>query len=250
MEAIAKLFHQVDFLKGLGVNAADNVTPSSSVAPFIDHTLLRADATQNQIQALCEEAIQFGFHCVCINPYWVPLCADILASAKPLVCTVIGFPLGATASSVKVTEAQWCVDKGASELDMVINIGALKSQDYSAVQQDIQKVVKSVPTARVKVILETGLLSEEEKHIACQIAGEAQAHFVKTSTGFSGTGATLDDVKLMNIYVGNAMGVKASGGIRTYDQAVRFLEAGANRIGTSCGPQILKEGHLNTTSSL
>ncbi len=217
----------------------EGVTPSSSLASSIDHTLLRADATEDDIKRLCEEAIENQFFSVCINPYWISLCKEILSASPAIVCSVVGFPLGATATLVKTTEAHWCVEQGASEIDMVMAIGALKSKQFQMVESDIREVVKVAAPARVKVILETALLTHEEKRLACQIAIQAGAHFVKTSTGFAKTGANPADIMLMRECVGDLLGVKASGGIRTRLDAEALIKAGASRLGTSAGPAIM-----------
>ncbi len=217
----------------------EGVTPSSSLASSIDHTLLRADATEDDIKRLCEEAIENQFFSVCINPYWISLCKEILSASPVIVCSVVGFPLGATATLVKTTEARWCVEQGASEIDMVMAIGALKSKQFQMVESDIREVVKVAAPARVKVILETALLTHEEKRLACQIAVQAGAHFVKTSTGFAKAGANPADILLMRECVGDLLGVKASGGIRTHLDAEALIKAGASRLGTSAGPAIM-----------
>lgn len=213
-----------------------------SLAKMIDHTLLKPDATPDQIAQLCFEARKYQFASVCVNPTWVKLCAQLLAGSPVKVCTVIGFPLGATASEVKAFEAANAIDQGATEIDMVINIGALKARELEVVAQDIRGVVK-VAHARgaiVKVILETSLLTDEEKTIACMLSKEAGADFVKTSTGFAGGGATVHDVALMRRVVGPEMGVKASGGVRTYEDAESMIKAGATRIGASAGVKIVQ----------
>lgn len=213
-----------------------------SLAGMIDHTLLKPDATPDQIAQLCFEARKHGFASVCVNPAWVPLCAQLLQGSPVKVCTVIGFPLGASASEVKAFETQKAIDQGATEIDMVLNIGALKARDLEQVARDIRGVV-TVAHARgpiVKVILETVLLTDEEKTIACLIAKEAGADFVKTSTGFAGGGATVHDIALMRRVVGPEMGVKASGGVRTYEDAESMVKAGATRIGASAGVKILQ----------
>lgn len=212
------------------------------LAGMIDHTLLKPDATPDQIAQLCFEARKYGFASVCINPGWVSLCAQLLQGSPVKVCTVIGFPLGATASEVKAFETQNAIDHGATEIDMVINVGALKARDLDLVAKDIRGVV-NVAHARgpiVKVILETVLLTDEEKTIACLIAKEAGADFVKTSTGFASGGATVHDVALMRRVVGPEMGVKASGGVRTYEDAENMIKAGATRIGASAGVKIIQ----------
>lgn len=212
----------------------------AELAKLIDHTLLKPDATEEQIRKLCEEAKTYGFMSVCVNPHWVPLCAELLRGTDVKVCTVIGFPLGANRSEIKAVEAEDAVARGAAEVDMVINIGALKSKQYDVVRNDIRAVVDAVkPEALVKVIIETCLLTDEEKVKACELAKEAGADFVKTSTGFSTGGATVADVALMRRTVGPEMGVKASGGVRDYETALAMVRAGANRIGASAGVAIL-----------
>ncbi|MDI6739599.1 MAG: deoxyribose-phosphate aldolase [Candidatus Edwardsbacteria bacterium] len=209
---------------------------------MIDHTLLKPDATQEQIAQLCFEARKHGFASVCVNPTWVELCAQLLAGSEVKVCTVIGFPLGATAPEVKAFEARNAIDHGAAEIDMVINIGALKARDLELVAKDIRGVVAAAHArdAIVKVILETTLLSDEEKTIACLLSKEAGADFVKTSTGFASGGATVHDIELMRRAVGPEMGVKASGGVRTYEDAESMIRAGATRIGASAGVKIIQ----------
>jgi len=217
----------------------------AEIARLIDHTLLKADATETEVRALCTEALQYGFASVCVNPWYVALCAELVAGSAVRVCTVIGFPLGATLPQVKTFEAQKAIEEGAHEVDMVINLGALKSGKFEAVEADIRRVVEAAHRgdAICKVIIETALLSHDEKIRASQIAIEAGADFVKTSTGFSTSGATESDVRLMRQAVGDSVGVKASGGIRSLDALRRMVEAGANRIGTSSGVQILREFH-------
>jgi len=219
------------------------VIPSdTSLAGMIDHTLLKPDATQQEIAQLCFEARKHNFASVCVNPTWVSLCAQLLQGSQVKVCTVIGFPLGATAPEVKAFETQTAIDHGATEIDMVINIGALKARDLELVARDIHGVVR-VTHARgyiVKVILETALLTDEEKTIASLISKEAGADFVKTSTGFASGGATVHDVALMRKAIGPEMGVKASGGVRTYEDAESMIKAGATRIGASAGVKIIQ----------
>ncbi len=237
------------------VNAgADRLTSTLGIIPgnmelakTIDHTLLKPDATQDQVAQLCFEARKFGFASVCVNPTWVELCAQLLKGSEVKVCTVIGFPLGATAPEVKSFEAQNAINHGASEIDMVINIGALKARDLELVAKDIRGVVTTshASGAITKVIIETALLTDEEKSIACLLSKEAGADFVKTSTGFAGGGATVHDVELMRKAVGPEMGVKASGGVRTYEDAENMLRAGATRIGASAGVKII-QGPSNT----
>jgi deoxyribose-phosphate aldolase len=211
------------------------------VAHMIDHTLLKPDVTPDQIAQLCFEARKYEFASVCINPGHVALSASLLQGTKVKVCTVIGFPLGASAPEVKAFETETALRDGATEIDMVINIGALKGKDHTLVAQDIAGVVRVAHAANalVKVIIETALLTEEEKVAACLLAKEAGADYVKTSTGFSGGGATVEDISLMRRVVGPAMGVKASGGVRDYDDARHLVDAGATRIGASAGVKIL-----------
>jgi deoxyribose-phosphate aldolase len=213
-----------------------------ALARMIDHTLLKADATPDQIAQLCFEARKYGFASVCINPAWVNLCAQLLAGSSVKVCTVIGFPLGATAPEVKAFECRNSLDHGATEIDMVINIGALKARDLELVARDIRGVVVDAHArgAIVKVIIEAVLLTDEEKTIACLLSKEAGADFVKTSTGFAGGGATVHDVALMRRVVGPEMGVKAAGGVRTYADAESMIKAGATRVGASAGVKIIQ----------
>ena len=209
-------------------------------AKLIDHTLLRPTATRADIETLCAQARQYGFCSVCVNPYWVPVAKQALQGSEVKVCTVIGFALGATTSAAKAFEAQEAVKNGADELDMVINLGALKPQDYEAVLQDI-KAVRQVCAGHVlKVIIETSQLTDEEKVKACELAASAGADFVKTSTGFNGNGATAADVALMRKSIPAAMQVKASGGIRTRADFDAMLAAGATRIGASAGIKIVE----------
>jgi len=218
------------------------IPPDQKLARMIDHTLLKPDATQQEIAQLCFEARKYGFASVCVNPTWVSLCAQLLQGSAVKVCTVIGFPLGATSSESKAFETETATKQGATEIDMVINIGALKARDLDTVARDIRGVV-NVAHARgiiVKVIIETTLLTDEEKTIASLISKEAGADFVKTSTGFAGGGATVHDVELMRKAVGPQMGVKASGGVRTYEDAASMIKAGATRIGASAGVKILQ----------
>ena len=210
------------------------------LAARIDHTLLKPDAREADVARLCEQAIRYQFATVCVNSIWVPLCAKLLADSPTAVCTTVGFPLGAVISSAKVYETEQAVAAGADEVDMVVWIGGLRDGKTDEVQAEIAGVVAAAAPAIVKVILETGLLTQEEKRTACRLAHDAGAHFVKTSTGF-GAGATTDDVALLRASVGRAMGVKASGGIRTRADALAMLGAGANRIGTSSGVAIIEE---------
>jgi len=212
------------------------------LAHFIDHTLLKPDATRDQIIQLCDEARKYRFASVCVNSTNVKLSAQQLSGSDVSVCTTVGFPLGATLTEVKVFEAQQAIRDGASEVDMVINVGALKSEDYELVKRDIVSVARACHASNVllKVIIETALLSDEEKEIACQLAMTAGADFVKTSTGFGPGGATLEDVALMRRVVGPTVGVKAAGGIRTYEDARKMIEAGASRIGASGSVKIME----------
>lgn len=223
------------------VGAGPNLGPiHSELAALIDHTLLKPDATEEQITKLCEEAAQCGFASVCVNPCWVRLCRDLLRGSKVKVCTVIGFPLGATTCESKAFETQTAIEHGADEIDMVINIGKLKSGDYDYLERDIRAVVETTKTRGiVKVILETCLLTDEEKIKGSLLAKRAGAAFVKTSTGFSKGGATLGDVALMRKVVGSNVGVKASGGVRDRESAVKMVEAGATRLGASASVTIV-----------
>lgn len=209
-------------------------------AKFIDHTLLKPDATQTQIDSIVDEAKQYGFKSVCINPTHVKHAAEQLLNTEVLVCTVIGFPLGASTTETKVFETENAIAHGASEIDMVINIGALKAQRFEEVQKDIEGVVGAANGKTVKVIIETCLLTDEEKVKACELSKAAGADFVKTSTGFNGGGATVEDVQLMKQTVGDALEVKASGGVRNLEDFNNMLEAGATRIGASAGVQIIQ----------
>jgi deoxyribose-phosphate aldolase len=222
------------------VGAAPGVgAVEANLARMIDHTLLKNDATRDEVVKLCDEARKHQFASVCINTTWVPLCRTLLANSGVMVCTVVGFPLGAMAPTAKAYEAREAVRQGAQEIDMVINLGALKSRDYETVFEDICRVVKASGRAAVKVILETGQLTDDEKIIACTLSKLAGAAFVKTSTGFGKGGATIEDVALMRRVVGSDMGVKASGGVRTQEDALRMRQAGANRIGASASVAIV-----------
>ncbi|WP_148876740.1 deoxyribose-phosphate aldolase [Streptococcus sp. Marseille-P7375] len=207
---------------------------------YIDHTLLKADASQEQIETLIEEAKKYDFASVCVNPTWVNFAAQALKATDVKVCTVIGFPLGANTPELKAFETSDAIQNGANEIDMVINIGALKSRNFDLVERDIRAVVEAAKGTLVKVIIETCLLTDDEKVKACQIAQKAGADFVKTSTGFSTGGATVEDVALMRKTVGPDMGVKASGGARSYEDALAFIKAGATRIGASSGVAIME----------
>lgn len=209
-------------------------------ARMIDHTLLKAEATKEQIEKLCAEAKQFNFASVCVNPTWVKRSSELLQGTDVLVCTVIGFPLGANMPAVKAFEAKDAIANGAKEVDMVINIGALKDKNYELVQADIAAVVEAAKdSALVKVIIESCLLTDEEKVKACELAVAAGADYVKTSTGFSTGGATAEDIALMRKTVGPDLGVKASGGVRSLEDMKKMVEAGATRIGASSGVAIM-----------
>jgi len=224
---------------------------SQNIAKLIDHTLLKPEATQEDIRKLCMEAVQWGFASVCVNPANVPLAAKILRGTKVKVCTVIGFTLGATLPSVKIREEKEAIKLGSQEVDMVINIGALKSGDDKAVESEIRGVVEAAHRggAICKVILETSLLTHGEKVRAARAAKRAGADFVKTSTGFSTGGATPDEVALLRSVVGPKMGVKASGGVRTLEDVLKMIKAGATRIGASAGVKIMEQAGGLTTSS-
>ncbi|HHV26022.1 MAG TPA: deoxyribose-phosphate aldolase [Tissierellia bacterium] len=212
-----------------------------NITSIIDHTLLKPEATKEMIEKLCSEAKEYNFFSVCVNPYYVKTAKEELEGSNVKIATVIGFPLGSTPKEVKAFEALEAIKNGADELDMVINIGALKDGDYTTVEEDIKAVVnEAADNALVKVIIETCLLDDEEKKKACEIAKAAGADFVKTSTGFSTGGATVEDVKLMREVVGEDLGVKASGGIRDYETAKKMVEAGASRIGASSSIEIAK----------
>ena len=220
----------------------------ATLAKTIDHTLLKAIATEQSVRELCAEARKYGFASVCVNPIWVELCAKELAGSPVLVCTVVGFPLGANAPETKAAEARLAVSQGAREIDMVINLGAAKSGDWRAVEEDIRGVVKACSAAPsgtgealVKVIIETCYLSDPEKVKACEAAARAGARFVKTSTGFGTGGASVEDLRLMRKAVGDKLQVKASGGIRSYHDAILMLDAGADRLGASSSIAIVSE---------
>jgi deoxyribose-phosphate aldolase len=236
-------------MKGDRIYPSGQPTPPESfaLASMIDHTILRPEATAYDIERLCGETIRFHFASVCINPSYVPLAVQFLRGNAVPVCTVIGFPLGTTSTAAKAAEAEQALEDGASELDMVLHVGKLKERDYRYVEQDMKAIVECAARHRalVKVILETCLLSEEEKIIACAIVKYSGANFVKTSTGFGKSGATAGDVALMRRVVGPDMGVKASGGIRNRADALAMVHAGANRIGTSAGVIIVSEKEVD-----
>jgi deoxyribose-phosphate aldolase len=218
----------------LGVGAVPG-----DMAKLIDHTLLKPEATRDEVVKLCEEAKKHRFASVCVNTTWVPLCRAMLSGTDVMVCAVVGFPLGAMTPTAKAYEAREAVRQGAKEIDMVINIGALKSRDYETVFEDICRVVKSSAPAGVKVILETSALDTEQKIIGCTLSKLAGAAFVKTSTGFGKGGATVEDIQMMRRIVGNDVGVKASGGVRTAEDAIKMAAAGANRLGASASVAIV-----------
>ena len=220
---------------------SDKKISVKDIAGMIDHTLLKPDATFAEIKQLCEEAMQYNFASVCVNPSWVQTCFDLIKSSNVKVCTVIGFPLGATTTHSKLMEAEEAIINGAEELDMVINVGKLKDKDYDFVFYDLKAIAdlskKHLCTS--KVILETCLLKDEEKVAACLLAKETGLNFIKTSTGFSKSGATVHDVSLMKFVVGDKLQVKASGGIRSYEDAIAIINAGAARLGASAGVKII-----------
>jgi deoxyribose-phosphate aldolase len=213
-----------------------------AVARLIDHTILKPEATRDEVRQVCAEAVKYGFASVCVNPFWVTMVAEALAGSPVKVCTVVGFPLGATSTAAKVAETLKALKDGAEEIDMVMNIGALRGGERDLVQDDIQSVVAAshAHSAIVKVIIETALLDDAQKALACRISQSAGADFVKTSTGFSKSGATTADVALMRRTVGPGMGVKASGGVRTLDDLKAMVAAGASRVGASASVSIME----------
>ncbi len=237
-----------DFIDGLISGGVCRLSTQLGIGPveariarMIDHTLLKPDATEEQITQLCREAATYCFASVCVNPIWVELCAKLLRRSGVKVCTVIGFPLGATTTSAKAYETRDTIGKGAGEVDMVINVGLIKSRQYSRVREDIRAVVRATrPNLLVKVILETCLLTDEEKVRACELSVAAGADFVKTSTGFSTGGATVEDIALMRRTVGPEIGIKASGGVRSFEDAEAMVKAGATRLGASAGLKIIQ----------
>ncbi|MCC7429239.1 deoxyribose-phosphate aldolase [bacterium] len=241
MDLISKVIEDIFKEESLPQNKIGNPTQNpNDLAKMIDHTILKPDATEEQIKTLCLEAKEFHFASVCVNPFWVKYCYNLLKGTDVLVCTVIGFPLGATSTQSKIDETKTAILDGATEIDMVINVGALKSRDYGKVFEDIKAVVKAANGNCVKVILETSLLTDEEKIYGCVLSIRAGAGFVKTSTGFSTGGAVEEDILLMRKIVGPNIGVKASGGIRTREDAIKMINAGATRIGASAGIKIVK----------
>jgi deoxyribose-phosphate aldolase len=237
-ESMLKLSMQLDRV------GTDGSLPASSgeLARKIDHTLLKPDATRKDLVKLCEEARAHRFYSVCINTTWVPLCVELLKGSGVLCICVVGFPLGAATTRAKAAETREAIAQGAGEIDMVVNIGLLKSGDHNKVFEDIRAVVEAASGRPVKVILETHLLSHDEKITACALSKAAGAAFVKTSTGFSGGGATAEDIRLMRAVVGPDMGVKASGGVRTAQDAATMIQAGANRLGASASVAIVTGG--------
>lgn len=219
---------------------------TTNYASYIDHTLLKPEATEEQIKKICAEAKEYGFASVCVNPTWVSLAAEELKGASSKVCTVIGFPLGASTSATKAFETKDAITRGADEIDMVINIGALKSKQYDVVENDIKAVVAAANGTLVKVIIETCLLTDDEKVKACELSVSAGADFVKTSTGFSTAGAKAEDVALMRKIVGPNIGVKASGGVRSLEDLESMVAAGATRIGASSGVKIINGQNSKT----
>lgn len=221
---------------------------AANIAGYIDHTLLKADADRQAIKKLCQEAVDYQFFSVCVNGVWVPYCKELLGGSQVKISAVCGFPLGAMHPQAKAREAAEAAEAGADEIDMVLQIGLLTGGDYSAVEDDIRRVVKAVEgRAIVKVILETGLLNGDQKRTACRIAEQAGAHYVKTSTGFGPGGATVEDVRLMRESVSGHIGVKASGGVRSLQAAAAMLEAGATRLGTSSGVAIVNGNSGSST---
>lgn len=222
------------------MNLNFDLAKPQTLAAFIDHTLLKPEATKHQVRQLCEEALEHHFFSVCVNSWMITTCREVLKTTKVNICSVVGFPLGTSESSVKSFETTRALNMGAHEIDMVINVGALKAQEYSYVEKEIQSVVRAAEGRLVKVILETCLLNDEEKKKACELSLSAGAHFVKTSTGFSTGGATVADVTLMKAAVGARAQVKASGGIRDLETAAQMISAGATRLGTSSGVLLVK----------
>ncbi len=210
-----------------------------NIAKYIDPTNLKSTATASDIEKLCEEAWEYGFYSVCVNPYYVPLCKRLLDGSDVKVCTVIGFPLGADTTSTKVFETEEALKMGCDEFDMVINVGVLKSGNDEYVLHDIRQVVKAAKGRTVKVIIETGLLTDDEKMRACRLASQAGAHFVKTCTGMTQGRALVEDILLMKKNITFGVKIKASGGIRSYEDAIKLIEAGSDRIGTSSGVEIV-----------
>jgi deoxyribose-phosphate aldolase len=239
-EAALKL--QVGEVDRVGTDGTVPAPGASNIARMIDHTLLKPDATRAELVKLCEEASTHRFASVCINTTWVPLCVELLKGSGVMTICVVGFPLGAATSRAKAAETREAIANGAAEIDMVVNIGLLKGGEHERVYDDIRAVVEAASGRPVKVILETHLLTREQKIAACAISRSAGAAFVKTSTGFSGGGATVEDIRLMRSVVGPEMGVKASGGVRTAQDAANMVAAGANRLGASASVAIVTGG--------
>lgn len=240
---IAATLAELAATPGPGAWSPPDVSSAAGLARLIDHTILKPDAVEEQVRAICAEALTYNFASVCVQPSWVPLCAELLAESAVKVCTVIGFPQGATLPAVKAFEAEQAIQLGATEVDMVLNVGRLRGGDFWGVYRDIAGVADAAHEqgALLKVIIETSLLDHDQKVAACVISREAGADFVKTSTGFNGGGATVEDIALMRRIVGPELGVKASGGVRSADDALRMVAAGANRIGASSGVKIMQE---------
>ncbi len=238
-DLLEKVENETIRAKGFVFNPKKKAITKSEIAAMIDHTLLSPDATDSQVEKLCIEAVKYSFHSVCVNPIKVPFSSKQLFGTNVKVASVIAFPFGATAAKVKASETRWVVDHGADEIDMVMNVGALKDSKYEEVYNDIKSVVEAANGKLVKVIIETALLSFDEKVAACVVSKEAGAQFVKTSTGYSKGGAIAEDVSLMKFVVGDKMGVKASGGIHSFEDAVEMFQAGASRIGASHSVEIV-----------
>jgi deoxyribose-phosphate aldolase len=242
-ETVKKILNNGADRIAAGMGVGDELQ-DKAVARMIDHTMLKADVKEDEIRKLCDEARKYEFASVCVNPCYVKLCSELLKGTNVKVCTVIGFPLGATTTSIKRAETLEAIENGAQEVDMVINVGMLKAGNYDYIFEDINQVVLAAKRNRVvsKVIIETALLTDEEKIKACVISKKAKADFVKTSTGFSSGGATAGDVALMKYVVGSSVGVKASGGIRSREDAETMIESGADRIGASASVKIVEGG--------
>jgi len=244
-QLIQKIVEEVLARMGPAAKATDSAAAANCILPsdlpkYIDHTLLKPEASEQQVATLCDEAAQYHFWSVCINSHWVEYCARRLGGTGVKTCAVVGFPLGAMDKRVKAFEARTAVANGASEIDMVMNVGAMKAKDYKTVREDMLAVRRACRAGiLLKVIIETCLLTDEEKVLACQLARDIGADFVKTSTGFNKSGATAADIALMRRTVGSAMGVKASGGVRTFEDAVLMIQAGATRLGASASIAIV-----------
>ena len=242
-EIITRL-KKLDKTGAVSVNSSDssstcNITPAD-IAHYIDHTLLKPEATEAQIKKLCEEAVKYGFYSVCVNSSWVEVCAKKLRGTGVKVCAVVGFPLGAMDSRTKAYETRNAIENGADEIDMVINVGALRNGDLINVEEDLRAVIRACrSTTTTKAIIETCLLTDEEKIIACQLVKKIGYDFVKTSTGFSTAGATAHDVALMRRTIGPKMGIKAAGGIHSFEEALLMIKSGATRLGASAGVKIV-----------